>query len=125
QDVAHTTLLGPRRRELHRRAATALEALYPERLPELAAVLARHSFEAEAWGPAAAYAGRAAAAARAAYANQEAIAHYDRALAAARRAELGAVERLLLLEGRGDVHALLGDFDQARADLEAALALAD
>ena len=36
QDVAHTTLVTPRRRALHRRAADALAALYPDRLADLA-----------------------------------------------------------------------------------------
>ena len=48
QDVAQTTLVLPRRRDLHRRAAEALEALYPARIHELAPVLAHHYSEAEA-----------------------------------------------------------------------------
>jgi class 3 adenylate cyclase/tetratricopeptide (TPR) repeat protein len=124
QDVAEATLLGPRRRELHRRAAEALERLYPERLPELAPVLAEHFAQAEAWGPAYRHARRAGEAARAAFANREALAHLDRALAAAERAGLDPGDRLAVHEARGDVHAVLGDFERARADLEAALGLA-
>jgi predicted ATPase len=70
QDVAQTTLVVPRRRDLHRRAAEALEALYPARIHELAPVLAHHYSEAEAWAPAVAHATRAAEAARGAYANR-------------------------------------------------------
>ena len=125
QDVAEATLLPSRRRELHRRAGEALERLHPERLAELAPRLAHHYGEAEAWGPAATHAHRAAEAARAVFANREALARYDQAIAAAQRGELPAATRLLLHEGRADVHAVLGDFERARADYEAALGLAN
>jgi class 3 adenylate cyclase/tetratricopeptide (TPR) repeat protein len=124
QDVAEATLLPSRRRELHRRAGEALERLHPERLAELAPRLAHHYVEAEAWGPAAEHARQAAEAARAVFANREALARYDQAITAAQRAGLPAVTRLSLHEGRGDVHAVLGDFASARADYEAALGLA-
>jgi class 3 adenylate cyclase/tetratricopeptide (TPR) repeat protein len=124
QDVAEATLLPSRRRELHRAAAEALERLHAERLAELAPVLAHHYGEAEAWAPAALHAGRAAAAARAAFANREALARYDQAITAAERAGLPPAERQALHEGRGGVHTVLGDFEPARADYEAALALA-
>ena len=124
QDVAEATLLPSRRRELHRRAGEALERLHPERLAELAPRLAHHYVEAEAWGPAAEHARRAAEAARAAFANREALARYDQAITAAQRAGLPPAARLALHDGRASVHAVLGDFDAARADYEAALALA-
>jgi class 3 adenylate cyclase/tetratricopeptide (TPR) repeat protein len=124
QDVAEATLLPSRRRELHRAAAEALERLHPERLLELAPVLAHHYGEAQAWGPAATHAGRAAEAARAVFANREALARYDQAIAAAERAGVPASERRSLLEGRGAVHAVLGDFERARADYDAALTIA-
>jgi class 3 adenylate cyclase len=124
QDVAEATLLPSRRRELHRRAGGALERLHAERLAELAPRLAHHYREAEAWGPAAEHARRAAEAARAAFANREALARYDQAITASECAALPATSRLSLHEGRGDVHAVLGDFEPARADYETALALA-
>ncbi len=125
QDVAHTTLVTPRRRALHRRAADALTALYPDRLADLAPRLARHYLEAEAWSEAAAHARRAATLASRAWANTEALASYDQALQAAARGGLPPSERREMLEARADVHAVLGHFDPARADLEAALALAE
>ena len=94
QDVAEATLLPSRRRELHRRAGEALERLHPERLAELAPRLAHHYGEAEAWAPAADHAHRAAEAARAVFANREALARYDQAIAAAQRGELPAATRL-------------------------------
>ena len=124
QDVAEATLLPSRRRELHRRAGEALERLHPDRLAELAPRLAHHYGEAEAWAPAAEHARRAAEAARGAFANREALTRYDQAIAAAQRGGLPAAARLLLHEGRGDVHAVLGDFEPARADYETALGLA-
>jgi class 3 adenylate cyclase/tetratricopeptide (TPR) repeat protein len=124
QDVAEATLLPTRRRALHLRAAAALEHFHPERLGELAPRLAHHYGEAEAWVPASEYARRAAEAARAAFANHEALVRYDQAIAAAERAGLPPAGRLVLHEGRAAVHEVLGDFEAARADYEAALALA-
>ena len=125
QDVARATLVATRRQALHRRAADSLERLYPERVRELAPVLAYHYQEAEAWREAARHAGVAAELARRAYANQEALARFDQALAASERAGRPGAEGLALLEGRADLHALLGDFERARGDLEAGVTLAE
>ncbi len=125
QDVAHTTLVTPRRRALHRRAGDALAALYPERVADLAPLLAHHYLQAEAWAKASEHARRAAAMAAGAWANREALARYDQALMAGERAGLPAAERRTLLEARAAVHGLLGQFEPAQADLEAALALAE
>jgi predicted ATPase len=48
QNVAHATLVTPRRRALHRPAGDALAALYPDRVADLAPRLAHHYLEAEA-----------------------------------------------------------------------------
>jgi len=125
QDVAHETLVLPRRRVLHRRAADALAALYPDRVADLAPRLAHHYLEAEAWAEACEHTGRAAAMAAGAWANTEALARYDQALTAGERAGLSASGRRALLEARAAVHGLLGQFEPARADLEAALALTE
>ncbi|MGH7276640.1 MAG: ATP-binding protein, partial [Candidatus Rokuibacteriota bacterium] len=125
QDVAESTLLAGRRRELHLRAAEALAGLDPDRLGELAPVLAHHYYAAEAWPLACEHAARAAEAASAAYANREALARYDQALGAAERAALSPAERMRLLAARAGVHGVLGSFEPARLDLEGALALAE
>jgi class 3 adenylate cyclase/tetratricopeptide (TPR) repeat protein len=125
QDVAYATLVAPRRRALHRRAAEALMALDVDRRDDLAPMLAHHYLEAEAWAEAAVHAERAARIASRAWANREALARYDQALLAAERASRPAAERRALLEARAAVCTVLGRFDPAREDLEAALALAE
>jgi len=124
QDVAEATILATRRRELNAAAARALTDLYPDRLGELAPRLAHHYVQAEAWGLACEHATRAAEGACAVYANREAVARYNQALAAGEHAGLPAPERMRLHAARGRVHGALGEFDAARGDLEAALALA-
>lgn len=122
RDAAYATLLHRRRRDLHRRVAEAVEALYPERVRELHSLLAFHYERAEDWVRASAHARAAAEAARSGYANREALASYGLALRAAERAGLGPAERAALYEGRAAVHEHLGDFEAARRDYEAALA---
>jgi class 3 adenylate cyclase/tetratricopeptide (TPR) repeat protein len=128
QEAAYATLLVRRRRELHRRAAEALEALYPERIDELHAVLAHHYARAEAWAEGLEHARAAAVAAQASYANREALEQYSQALTMAEQAErtgLGPAARHGLFEARAQVYEVLGEFEPARADYEAALALAE
>ena len=125
RDAAYATLLHRRRRALHRRVAEVVELLYPERVPELHAVLAYHYERAEAWQRASQHARAAAEAARDGAANREAIESYTQAIRTAERASLEACERGILFEGRGLVHERIGDFEAARTDYEAALALAE
>jgi class 3 adenylate cyclase/tetratricopeptide (TPR) repeat protein len=125
QEGAHATLVAARRRELHHRAAAALEALHPERVAELAPQLADHYAEAAIWPSVLAHAWHAAERARVAYANHEAVARFDQALMAAGRAGAAADQHRALHEARAGVHALLGSFDAAVADLDAALALVE
>ncbi|MCC7103994.1 MAG: AAA family ATPase [Chloroflexi bacterium] len=125
QEAAYATLLVRRRRELHLRVAEVLEELYPERLDEIHGLLAQHYEQAESWERALEHARAAAEAARAHYANREALAHYDRAICAAERADVETPRRLALHEARAGLRELLGQFDPARADYEVALELAD
>jgi len=124
QDVAEASVLAPRRREVHARAAAALVALYPDRLADLEPLLAHHYFQAEAWAEAFEHATAAAESARAAFANREALERYGQALQAAERASRPSAERMVVLAARGQVHGVLGAFDRAREDLEQALSLA-
>jgi tetratricopeptide (TPR) repeat protein len=123
QDVAEATILPSRRRELNALAARALIGLYPDRLAELAPRLAHHYLQAEAWALACEHATHAAEAASAVWANREAVARYDQALAASDRGGLPVTSRLQLHAARGRAHGALGEFDGARSDFEAALAL--
>src|SRR5215510_4385777 len=122
QDVARATLLAPRRRALHRRAAEALERLYPDRHRELAPMLAYHYEEAEAWAEAACHARVAAEAARGAFANGEALVRYDQALADLETA-LGRAEARGDTLARGRVLGSLGALWGGHRDYSKGLAL--
>jgi ABC-type transport system substrate-binding protein/class 3 adenylate cyclase len=80
QEAAYTSLLEDRRRELHRVVGTTLEELDPNELSEAYGLLAHHFAEADEPKRAARYLLEAGNAARALYADEEAIAHYRRAL---------------------------------------------
>jgi ABC-type transport system substrate-binding protein/class 3 adenylate cyclase len=80
QEAAYTSLLEPRRRELHRVVGTTLEELDPSELSEAYGLLARHFDAADEPTRAAHYLLEAGNAARALYADKEAIANYRRAL---------------------------------------------
>jgi class 3 adenylate cyclase/tetratricopeptide (TPR) repeat protein len=79
QEAAYGLLLRQRRRELHLRAGRALEELYPDRLEEMAALLARHFLEGGDPERAVDYSLRAAARSVRLFALLEAAEHYDRA----------------------------------------------
>ncbi len=83
QQAAYDSLLKQDRRTLHRAVGEALEAAYPDRLDELAAVLGGHFAEAGEPARALAYFTRAADQAAARYANAEAALLYNQALAIA------------------------------------------
>ena len=112
QDVAYNSLLVQRRKELHRAVGQAIEELYADRLTEHQEELAYHYERGEVWPKALEYAMQAGQKLQQAYANQEALVHYDRALAICNR--LGdAVESktlLALYAGKGAVHFLLSEF---------------
>jgi ABC-type transport system substrate-binding protein/class 3 adenylate cyclase len=80
QEAAYASLLDQRRRDLHRIVGTALEELHGHELSEAYGLLARHFAEADEPKKAARYLLEAGDAARAVYADEEAIAHYRRAL---------------------------------------------
>ena len=79
QDAAYTSLLKQERRELHGRVALALEELYPDRIGELAPVLAMHFEQAGDAERAIEYYLASARHALSQYAIQEAYAAFDRA----------------------------------------------
>src|SRR5206468_6093580 len=84
--------------------------------------LAYHFSEAGAWAKALEYGRRAGERARALYAPRAAVEHFTRALDAARH--LSVEPAAGLWRERGQAFEVLGDFEQARADHERALAAA-
>jgi class 3 adenylate cyclase/tetratricopeptide (TPR) repeat protein len=105
QDVAYGQLLRSRRRELHLRVADAAESLYGAG-DDTVDLLARHLYLGEAGERAVPYLLRAGARAKGLFANDEAIAHLRRAL------ELVPADTEVQLQ-LGDLHELVGDYDEA------------
>ena len=131
QETVYGSLLRRRRRELHSRAARALETLYPERRGDLAATLALHFRQAGQTQQALRYFTLAGDQARSAYANAEAIASYQAALElldqAGRVPGDDSADRtestVEILQRLGGVEDLLGDHEQAQQAFEGALSL--
>jgi len=111
-DVAYNSLLMQRRKELHRLIAMAIEELYAERLPESYEMLAYHYERGEVWEKALEYLVKAGHKAQQAYANQEALAHYNRAVDMCERfgEAVEPVTRMMIYAGKGAVHFLLSEF---------------
>jgi tetratricopeptide (TPR) repeat protein len=82
QEVAYQSLLGSRRKDLHRRVAEAMVAVFAERLGELRSIIGEHFLRGEAWQEAADYLIEAGNAAARLFAHAEARLHYDGALEA-------------------------------------------
>lgn len=96
QEAAYDGLLLRRRRELHARTAQVLERIYAGREQEQAPLLAYHYLRAEDWPRGAHYAHLAARRAMRLFAVRDAIAAYEKALAALDRVE--APDPQLLIE---------------------------
>lgn len=129
QETAYNSLLIARRKTLHKVAAEAIEALFPDYLDELAATLAYHFERARVPDRAIHYLTRAADRAKETYANAEAIASYRRAidqvkelLADDKHAEIWRKVAVQLLESLGDVLELTGQHTEAIATYQKALA---
>ena len=102
QDVAYSSLLLQRRKEVHRAVGAAIEELYRDRLAEHYAELAYHFSRGEDWSRAMEYSTLAGDQSAHSFANAEAIDHYAHAIEAAAKLPLtpsGAV---------GDLHAQRG-----------------
>jgi tetratricopeptide (TPR) repeat protein len=125
QDAAYGSLLKQERRELHRRVGEALENLYPERVGELAAVLAMHFEEAGDEERAVTYLAEAGKYALERNAIQEAFSAFDRAVTFLDAApELDDRQRRLRVElvlGRARSSYSFRPMEDAVADLEAIL----
>jgi predicted ATPase len=131
RQAVYAQLLGRERQAMHRIIGVAVEQLYPSALDpatssgEAAQVadLAYHFYEAGEWRKALDYARRAGEQAQSLYAPRAAVEQFTRALAAAHHlAQAPSLTPLYRL--RGLAYDTLGEFEQARADLETALELA-
>jgi class 3 adenylate cyclase/tetratricopeptide (TPR) repeat protein len=125
-ETAYHSILQERRRELHRCVAEAIEALFGDRLDELAGLLAHHYARAGEWDKAQRFLLRAGDQASRMSADVEALAHYNSALESYARAFGGRwdkLERASLERKIGEAYFRLGQHEQASRHLHTALAL--
>ncbi|MFQ6100667.1 MAG: tetratricopeptide repeat protein [Anaerolineae bacterium] len=121
QDVAYESLPYARRRELHRRVGAFIETQGREALSERPGFLAHHFFHGQSWFKALNYSLMAGRKAQREYANEAAIAHFERALQAATEVdEPCEEERLDAHEAVSEVLAIVGRYDEALGHLEQA-----
>ena len=80
QEVAYDSLPFAKRRELHNTIGDQLEEIHQDKIEEAFGLLAHHYYHANNWEPAFFYSVEAGDKAKKVYANQEALAHYDRSL---------------------------------------------
>lgn len=118
-EVAYSTLLLQRRRQLHAIIGLAVEELFRDRLVEQYGTLAHHFVEAEDWPRATGYLQKAGDKAAAAYANQDALDFYARALELiAKVGKDGDIQTTLIAMSRGMVNITIGDWSAARDDFD-------
>jgi class 3 adenylate cyclase/tetratricopeptide (TPR) repeat protein len=113
RDAAYEGLSFKRRRELHARAAHAIEAR-AMKFDEAAGLLSLHWLHAENFDAAWLYSRLAGDRARALWANADAATLYARALEAAGRLALPASEVMAVAEALGDACELTAGYDRAR-----------
>lgn len=125
-EVAYNSLPYAKRRELHGRAGLLIESQSMDDLDSVAEYLAGHFSQSGDHGRAYRYAMTAAERAREAYANTDAAAQYQRALAAVKH--LSSVDPKELSEvwsKLGSVQDLAGQSEDARKSYGSAIAFAD
>jgi class 3 adenylate cyclase/tetratricopeptide (TPR) repeat protein len=129
QDVAYSSLLLQRRRELHRRIGAALEEVYADRLSEQYELLAYHFERGDAPAKAVDYLAKAGAKAQRTYLNHEAGRLCRAALSVLKTvptaipdADTRARTSAELHERLGDVGHFTGNYADAVAEYEAAVA---
>ena len=146
REVAYGQILAPRRKALHRRVAEALATLHADDPEPHHLALGRHFFEGEAWDRAVLHLRRAGASALERYAKREAVACFERALAALSRLpqsrstleqafdirlelrpalnQLGEVRQVVERMGEAEALAERLDDDRRRGQVQAFLAVA-
>lgn len=123
QEATYNTILLRRRREFHRRVGEAIEALFPDRLEELAYALGYHFAEAQD-ARALTYYTLAGDVAYRLYANREAVSHYTEALKVARREGASSEQLIHLYANRGRALELNSQFEEAQDNYREMEALA-
>jgi class 3 adenylate cyclase/tetratricopeptide (TPR) repeat protein len=114
RDAAYEGLPYRRRREVHGRVGDTIEERAGEHADDEAELLSLHFFNANEYGKAWRYSRIAGERAAGIYANMEAAAFFERALAAARRRrDVAADDRAKVQETLGDVRVRLGEFEKA------------
>jgi tetratricopeptide (TPR) repeat protein len=126
QEATYLALLRAERRDLHGRAARAIETAAASRLPEVAAIIGRHYATAENADRAVYYLELAGDYATDAFANDEAIASFREALAVTERAGDEMAATAVQLHAKlANVLWRIARREEARAAFHAALRLAD
>jgi tetratricopeptide (TPR) repeat protein len=114
REVVYDSLAFEQRRGLHRRIADLTEHKSAENITEYIDLLAYHYFEGQSWAKAMEYNRLAARRAQREFANDTAVAAYQRTLEAAAKLDGDtAVEQLFAYEALGEVLTLLGRYDEA------------
>jgi tetratricopeptide (TPR) repeat protein len=125
QDYLYKHLSSGERRLLHGDVASALEKLFEGEVEEIVLQLGHHFSEARDYARALPYFAQAANRAARIHANDEAVAHYTRALELIGKVtSVEGPSQAELYRGRGLACQKLGDFDRARPDFETALEMA-
>jgi class 3 adenylate cyclase/tetratricopeptide (TPR) repeat protein len=125
QEATYGGILLRRRRELHRLAGQAIEALFADRLEEFYSLLAYHFGQGELWAKAHEYLLKAGDQAAKLAADTEALTHYERALEVHARAfgeQWDPLERAALERKMGAALMRRGAYEQANQHLVRALA---
>ena len=120
----HEGLSGLRRQRLHRRAAQAIEQVAGERVAECSAQLGRHYAQAGEGDKAIDYLLQAGDQARHVYAYEEAVEHYQQALAFLKeQGAIGAARAARTAMNLGTLYHTLFNYDRSRAAFQEAFEL--
>jgi tetratricopeptide (TPR) repeat protein len=125
RDAVYDMQLRSHLRDLHRKAAEAIQEFHASDLPPHYADLAYHYEQAGMGQQAIEYLHKAADYASEMYDVQRAIASYRRALALLPEGTAGAARRILLYEGLGKMLRYQGHYEEARAASQKMLAAAE
>jgi tetratricopeptide (TPR) repeat protein len=127
-EVAYSSLLQERRRGLHARIVTALEALYADRLAEQVDRLAHHALRGEVWDKAVVYCHQAGTNAITHSAYREAVTYFEQALDALHRLPAHPDMQAQAIDLRLDLRKALfplGEIERVHVYLQEAQTLAE